>query len=203
MTLYLTFHAFVCYTCTLILYCISEPSFTAHIILGKWHLGLSCNAVGDYCHHPNKHGIDYFFGIPLTNLRNMGDDSDVFTALRPEVPRTMLITGLIMFISIFVTTRFIGRCVAVMMVIIFSVFVIFTIYLFAGMHIWNGMLMRNYEIVEQPYALHGNMAERLAKEGIRFLEKQSQEKPFLLFMSWLQVHTALHASNRFKGNLPI
>ncbi|XP_013768840.1 steryl-sulfatase-like, partial [Pundamilia nyererei] len=37
---------------------------------GKWHLGLNCESRDDHCHHPNNHGFNYFFGIPLTNLRD-------------------------------------------------------------------------------------------------------------------------------------
>ncbi|KAJ8252874.1 hypothetical protein GJAV_G00206530 [Gymnothorax javanicus] len=37
-------------------------------IVGKWHLGVSCENRNDHCHHPNQHGFDYYYGIPFTNV---------------------------------------------------------------------------------------------------------------------------------------
>ena len=52
--------------------------------------------------------------------------------------------------------------------------------------------------VEQPVDLN-TITHRLVDEGQQFLRKRATDsKPFLLFMSWLQVHTALHADERFK-----
>ena len=40
-------------------------------------------------------------------------------------------------------------------------------FLFATFHVWNGVVMRNDEIVEQPVNLT-NMTPRLVNEGIRY-----------------------------------
>uniref|UniRef100_T1JQ19 Uncharacterized protein n=1 Tax=Tetranychus urticae TaxID=32264 RepID=T1JQ19_TETUR len=29
---------------------------------------------GDHCHHPNSHGFDYFYGTPMTNVKDSGED---------------------------------------------------------------------------------------------------------------------------------
>ena len=51
-----------------------------------------------------------------------------------------------------------------------------------------------YVFVEQPIKLPG-LTDRLVAKGQEFLEKQARENiPFLLVMSWVQVHTALHAT---------
>ncbi|KAL6093751.1 hypothetical protein STEG23_037296 [Scotinomys teguina] len=39
-------------------------------LVGKWHLGLNCRRRDDFCHHPLRHGFEFFHGIPLTNLRD-------------------------------------------------------------------------------------------------------------------------------------
>ena len=54
-------------------------------------------------------------------------------------------------------------------------------------------------MVEQPLNFE-NMTQRLVNEGRGFLVQRQQDgEPFLLVMSWLQVHTVLHASKPFKG----
>lgn len=59
--------------------------------------------------------------------------------------------------------------------------------------------MRNHDVVEMPVDL-SHLAERFVREGEQFLDKaMKDDKPFLLFMSWDQVHTAMHTADRFKG----
>ena len=49
-------------------------------------------------------------------------------------------------------------------------------------------MMRNTEVVEQPIRLYNNLTQRLVNESVHFLEEHSQDsKPFLLFISWVQV----------------
>ena len=53
-------------------------------------------------------------------------------------------------------------------------------------------------ISEQPVQLN-TITHRLVKEGQQFLQQRADDqRPFLLYMSWLQAHTALHASREFK-----
>ena len=63
----------------------------------------------------------------------------------------------------------------------------------------NSMFYRNLELVEQPINFEG-LTKRLVKEGVGFLEESRDgHKPFLLYMSWLQTHTVLHAGPEFRG----
>ena len=41
---------------------------------GKWHLGLHSSNTKDYLHHPMKQGYDYYYGTPLSNMRDFADD---------------------------------------------------------------------------------------------------------------------------------
>jgi hypothetical protein len=165
-------------------------------------LGLSCSKFGDHCHHPNNHGFDYFFGLPLTNFRNLGYDSNVMFEARPESFRNVVVSAVTVFLSILVMKLYfkVGNCVTIFMFLVYSVVFLFLVpFLFHSAHIWNGVLMRNDEIIEQPIRLDDRMTERLVNEGVRFLEKQTTDQPFVLYMSWLQTHTALHAADNFKG----
>ena len=61
------------------------PSFpiATRLPKGKWHLGISCTDGG--CSDPNSQGFDYFYGLPVTNFRDCGSESTVFSAW--AVPR--------------------------------------------------------------------------------------------------------------------
>ena len=68
-----------------------------------------------------------------------------------------------------------------------------------NMKFFNSMLYRNYDLVEQPIRFE-RMTQRLVAEGVEFLEARQEDKaPFLLYMSFLQVHTFLHAGPEFQG----
>ena len=122
--------------------------------------------------------------------------------LNPNLRRNFAITFLVIIASLVYIKRLIGTKTA-----FFIGFIIFSLLgavvtLYASIKTMNGVLMRNDKVVEQPYDLTKNLAERLVREGVRYLEGQvGSEKPFLLYMSWVQVHNALHASKRFQGKL--
>ena len=60
-------------------------------------------------------------------------------------------------------------------------------------------MCRNYELVEQPISLP-HVTRKLVREGVEFLEeRQADQRPFLLFVSWLHVHTALATGPSFRG----
>lgn len=59
-------------------------------------------------------------------------------------------------------------------------------------------LMRNFEVVEQPHLLE-NLTIRLTNEAVRFV-KLKHASPFLLFMSYIKVHTPLFTSKAFRGH---
>ena len=62
----------------------------------------------------------------------------------------------------------------------------------------NSMFYRDYDLVEQPLDFD-NLTRRLTHEGVEFLEdRRADRAPFLLYMSWLQVHVPLHAGPEFQ-----
>ena len=67
---------------------------------GKWHLGLNCETNSDGCHHPNNHGFDYYFGLPLSNFRNLGKIILYYSRTPPllhrkNLPASKLLTAIL------------------------------------------------------------------------------------------------------------
>lgn len=60
----------------------------------------------------------------------------------------------------------------------------------------NGILMENKEIIEQPIRLQGS-TQRFVSKANEFLGKQTG--PFLLYVSFMHVHTALFCADEFAG----
>lgn len=170
-------------------------------MIGKWHLGLNCKDKKDNCHHPLNVGFDEFYGLPLTNLRDCGSTKDEISVFADQ------------FHSIFMP--FIIACASVVMALaltgILSKKSAFTmtaialvIYLAAPtvqMMVCSKLiclLMRGFDVVEQPVVLE-NLTVKFTNEAKRFIHS-NKEKPFLLFMSYAKVHTALFTSPKFQGH---
>ncbi|PIK57516.1 putative steryl-sulfatase [Apostichopus japonicus] len=58
-------------------------------LIGKWHLGINCESE-DACSDPNGQGFDYFYGLPLTNLKDCGHGS-VWQVWRSTVYRDIFL----------------------------------------------------------------------------------------------------------------
>ena len=178
----------------------------AHYILGfigKWHLGLNCETNSDFCHHPLKHGFDYFYGLPLTNLRNCGDDGgNVFELVYPNWRRWIVALGITS--AVLATTAYllgvVSKRTLAILIVLFSIVLPLFLYQAVQFTLTNltCILLRNYEVVEQPIELQ-NLTVRLTAESIKFME-ESRDKPFLLFMSYAKVHTALFTAKAFEGH---
>ncbi|XP_077991061.1 steryl-sulfatase-like [Glandiceps talaboti] len=170
-------------------------------LIGKWHMGLHCGNSKDYCHHPLQQGFDFFYGLPLTNLRDCGADTSrsVVTAWCPLLFENISCTAAVIFLSIlllyklkYITTRGL-ICLTVMATVLLLSPIIAT----KGVRVINCLLMKNYDVVEQPVVLE-NLTLRFTKQAVQFIQ-QNQNDPFVLFMSYAKVHTALFSSQKFKG----
>ena len=170
--------------------------------IGKWHLGLSHN-YSDFIHHPLSHGFDFFYGLPLTNMRDCGLDSrTVFAHVVPQLVKlftgtawlTLLLATLVIafmkklsFLCV-LCVAFAFTCVACLGVLINQVF--YTTF--------NCFLMRDFDVVEQPVYLT-DLTQRFTTDAVRFIQ-QNKHEPFLLFLSFAKVHTALFTTNAFANN---
>ncbi|KAL9983005.1 hypothetical protein ACROYT_G005126 [Oculina patagonica] len=123
-------------------------------VIGKWHLGLHSSSNSDFHFHPLKQGFDYFYGLPLTNLRD---------------------------------------CEPV--VVLISFLLSATLTMLAS---FNCFMMKNYEVVEQPVVLE-NLTMRFTDEAVNFI-RTNKDNPFLLFVSFAKVHTALFNTRPFVNH---
>lgn len=168
----------------------------ATALIGKWHLGLDCHKKGDMCHHPLNHGFDYFYGLPLTNLQDFGEDGkSVVTSYIPHF-YTYLITGLVIGLSLsFLFLSYGYRKTFWILSFIFLCSTCFVYTFIQNIKILNGIVMKNQDVIEQPVRLNG-LTQRFVEESNRFLKNNSKH-PFLLVMSFVHVHTALFSAPEF------
>ncbi|PAA67220.1 hypothetical protein BOX15_Mlig016134g1 [Macrostomum lignano] len=167
-------------------------------LIGKWHLGAHCSNSKDFCHHPNNHGFDYFYGCLLTLLKDFsGLGESVLHSRFPHYYRNISLTLLATLASLGVGYK-IGILPRKLCIFLALLGVLVTGFLFCLpdylVRTVNSQLHRQTELVEQPIRFE-KLTQRLVWEGEEFLDKAVDEgKPFLLFMSFLQVHSPLYNS---------
>ncbi|KAK6182086.1 hypothetical protein SNE40_009850 [Patella caerulea] len=171
-------------------------------LLGKWHQGLSQDSLGDYEHHPNSQGFEYFYGYPLTNMKDFGKDTreSLFRSIFPYWNFQIVTAFVIMFIccTCLYSTRMVGLALYIILVI-FGSSVLFTVHyaIIIRYRDFNSLLFRNKELVEQPMEL-STLTRRFAAEGVEYLEKRRNDKePFLLTIGWPHMHTYLDTAKAF------
>ncbi|XP_035225923.1 steryl-sulfatase-like [Stegodyphus dumicola] len=168
-------------------------------IIGKWHLGNDCHIRGDGCHHPLNHGFDYFYGLPLSNFKDFGDDGQsVVTTYVPDFysySLALIICAITVIYFIYSKHKFVSIFILILFVILPIILSLFIL----NLKTVNGILMENKEVIEQPITLKG-LTQRFVKKAKDFLSVQTAEKkPFLLYMPFVHVHTALFCSDEFSG----
>ncbi|XP_022103782.1 steryl-sulfatase-like [Acanthaster planci] len=168
-------------------------------LVGKWHLGSMCETETE-CSHPNGQGFDYFFGLPLTNLRDCGGKSNVFVAWDPHIYRDIVLTFLVLLWAAYTVRKhgYIGPSGFVMCVAMAAVLCGGFFAFIKSVRMMNCVLMENQRVVEQPLQ-YNCLTERLNHRAIDFLE-QAHDQPFLLVVSFLQAHTALFRSEHFVNH---
>ncbi|XP_056451443.1 steryl-sulfatase isoform X2 [Gadus chalcogrammus] len=171
-------------------------------LIGKWHLGLNCEHAGDHCHHPANHGFDLFYGTPMTHLRDcIAGHGSVFAQVWPYVRYVVAAsfwTAVLCFACL--PAPFGGWRVGLGLLLIGAatagLYLVFD-HLIGAL---NCVLMRDQQVVEKPYVSE-DLTARMTWEAVDFMERNSG-KPFLLFLSFLQVHTALFATPTLRESGP-
>ncbi|MBZ3886624.1 Steryl-sulfatase [Sciurus carolinensis] len=169
-------------------------------LIGKWHLGLNCHNRTDFCHHPLRHGFDHFFGTPMTNLRDCKPGEGtvfarahrwlVFVPLQ-VIGVAVLTLGVLRCLGLLHVPPGVFICLLLLAALLLLLFLSF-LHFFRPL---NCFLMRNYDIAQQPMSFD-NLTQRLTAEATGFI-RQNAETPFLLFLSFLHVHTAHFSSREF------
>ncbi|XP_018426467.1 PREDICTED: arylsulfatase D-like isoform X1 [Nanorana parkeri] len=171
-------------------------------ILGKWHQGLNCESLNDYCHHPLNHGFNYFYGVPLS-LINECEPGHLLEIDVPFRAQLMFFTQLIGYSVLTVMIAKYTNLLAISGKVVFGC-VLFGILFFMAWYIkygfiqyWSCILMKDHEIMEQPINIHRASAGIL-REAKQFIERHKDD-PFLLVIGFLHVHTPLVTTKSFTG----
>ncbi|KAM3934289.1 arylsulfatase H-like [Leptodactylus fuscus] len=171
-------------------------------IIGKWHLGLNCETLNDHCHHPLNHGFDYFYGMPFTLVNECRPGR----LLEIDVPFRAQLRLLTQLMAITVMTLVIVRYSnmfhitwsLIFYTALFSILFFMTWYLKYGfLQYWSCIIMRNHEIIEQPMNVERS-ASLILREAQQFIDR-NKDAPFLLFVSFLHVHTPMVPTKAFTG----
>lgn len=146
-------------------------------------------------------GFDYFYGLIGTNLDDFGPETKVVTSLRPfwywELFSIWAVTASA-FWCLF-KADYIGAFSFTTVIFIWSVPITLVYLLFDNFELMSSFLHRNHDLVEQPIRLAG-LSQRLVNEGLEFIQNvTSEQKPFLLVMSWVHMHVFIRTAKAFEG----
>lgn len=171
------------------------------MILGKWHLGLHMDKLGDFKHHPSNQGFDYFYGLTGTNIDDFGKETKVVTSVMPYWYWQLFSTWLVTTIALWCLFRekYFGVFTFMFLLFIWSIPVTCVYLLFDNYILLTSFVHRNFELVEQPIRLPG-LCQRLMKEGMEFIQNAtSTGQPFMAVMSWVHMHAFLSTGKNFEG----
>ncbi|XP_077610859.1 arylsulfatase L [Crocuta crocuta] len=171
-------------------------------LIGKWHLGLNCESSNDHCHHPLNHGFDHFYGMPFSL---MGDCIHwELSEKRAGMERKLNVCfQIVAFAALTLTagklTHLTSGSWTPVIWLTLAAMLLFTTSYFLGALIVHAdcFLMRNHTITEQPMRFQ-RTTSLILKEVSSFLQRNKQ-RPFLLFVSFLHVHTPLITTEKFRG----
>ncbi|KAF1637818.1 Steryl-sulfatase, partial [Eudyptes chrysocome] len=174
----------------------------ATALIGKWHLGMNCESSNDFCHHPLSHGFDYFYGLTVTNFRDCkpGQGSVFLKGVQKSLVIPIQIAGITL-VSLAIV-QYIGllkvpfQALAYCLLITAISLAVLIFFFYHFRHL-NCFLMRDHQIIQQPLS-YENLTQRLTKEAVQLIGRNT-DAPFLLVLSYLHVHTALYASESFRG----
>ncbi|GAB6026408.1 hypothetical protein CHUAL_012609 [Chamberlinius hualienensis] len=172
-------------------------------LMGKWHLGLHCNSAHDYCHHPLNHGFDSFYGMPWTNTRDLGGEEAVVDTRLPHLRKLLMAIMSITAVTVLILRSKKKNHKISMLLFVLCLFGIgapgFIYFTISNLRILNGIVMRNYTVVEQPVRIEG-IHKRFIQEAKDFIRWQhDQQKPFLMVLAFTHSHSALKPTIEFRG----
>lgn len=168
--------------------------------IGKWHLGLHLSTK-DFHFHPLKQGFHYFYGLSMTNIRSCEPGQYLIQLVYPSFSVTNVVSAIL----VTALTLYVGYLTGLLRKPAFIV--LLTITLLIGISIscyflvtgpFNCFVLKNYDVVEQPTSLE-NLTMRFTDEAVNFI-RENRDGPFLLYMSFAKVHTALFNTRPFVNH---
>ncbi|XP_062983587.1 arylsulfatase D-like isoform X2 [Elgaria multicarinata webbii] len=171
-------------------------------LIGKWHQGLNCRYPNDHCHHPLNHGFDHFYGMPFSLISDcqITQPPEMDMSVRSKYWYYTQMIALAVFTLIATKLTHLGPVSwkIILLLALFNFLFFISWYSSYGfIRHWNCIMMRNYDITEQPMKLE-RTAPLMLNEVISFI-KRNKQGPFLLFVSFLHVHTPLVTTENFTG----
>ncbi|KAG7258506.1 hypothetical protein CRUP_014639 [Coryphaenoides rupestris] len=108
---------------------------------------------GDHCHHPSRHGFDRFYGLPLTNLRDCGaGHGSVYSQVGAYVHGLAAAAAAGALLHLLGTAPLpVGRRAVLALVLAAAAAEILYAAFLAAVATLNCVLMRDQQVVEQPY----------------------------------------------------
>ncbi|XP_078000014.1 steryl-sulfatase-like [Glandiceps talaboti] len=180
---------------------VKEVGYTTAII-GKWNLGVNLKSSHDHHFYPRNQGFDFFFGIPGTLINECGNNGrNTITRVFPRYYRDcsiLLLTYLALVIGAYVMGFMSRRTVFMVCFII----ILLSSWSFIRPSLTGRFMcivILDNDVIEQPIVMD-TISERMAKQASGFIERaNSDDTPFLLYLSLLQPHTALTNMKNFTG----
>uniref|UniRef100_A0A2K6FQE5 Arylsulfatase L n=1 Tax=Propithecus coquereli TaxID=379532 RepID=A0A2K6FQE5_PROCO len=178
------------------------PWFLTTAAQRKWHLGLNCESSWDHCHHPLRHGFGHFYGMPFSMMGDCArwELSEKRVALERELSLCLhAVASAALMLAAGKLTRLIRLPWTPVIWSAVAAILLFTATRLLGTLIVHAdcFLMRDHSIMEQPMRLP-RTTSLLLHEVASFL-KRNKQRPFLLLVSFLHVHTPLVTTEHFLG----
>lgn len=136
---------------------------------------MNCEYRNDYCHHPLNHGFDYFYGMPFS-LMNDCQISHLSELDLPLQKKLWFYTQIITLALLTLVAAKLNHLVSLSWKAIFSL-VLFHFFFFVSWYsrfgfvrYWECIIMRNYDIIEQPMKVE-RAALLMLKEAISFIKR--------------------------------
>ena len=107
-------------------------------------MGVHCGKQ-DFCHHPNHQGFDHFYGLPLTNLQDFGDDGRTVTKSRVPLIDYYLALACVLGVATAILFRKSLGLVLTLLLLFLSIFVPALVYwTYTNLTLLNGVCTFEY-----------------------------------------------------------
>ena len=170
-------------------------------MVGKWHLGLHLSSNSDFHFHPLKQGFQFFYGLSMTNIRTCEPGQYLLELVYPGLnPFNTLAAAAVIGITLYICYRS-GLLSKPVFFFLLLIILIITSLIAGWLSLsrqFNCFVLKNYEVVEQPTILE-NLTMRFTDEAVNFV-RTNKDSPFLLYMAFAKVHTALFNTRPFNNH---